>query len=234
MKLTIHPSESRGHANYGWLDTHYSYSFANYYNPERMGFGPLRVLNDDTIAPNNGFQRHGHKDMEIVTIMLSGEIEHTDSMGNQSTLQAGQIQVMSAGTGVMHSEMNPSTTEPTKLIQLWIEPETLGITPRYAETDFKAIPNTLHTLISPLSTTNGDIQINQQAYILLGDFSTATTLTYTTKLLTNHFGFAMFVLEGEVMIEGKTLVTRDMIEVTEATILEMTITKNTKFLLFDL
>jgi quercetin 2,3-dioxygenase len=232
MQLSFFPSNSRGHANYGWLDTYYSYSFANYFNPDRMGFGPLRVLNDDTIAPSSGFPFHSHNNMEIITIMESGEITHKDSMGNQSVLMSGQIQVMSAGTGVTHSEMNDGHAV-TKLLQIWIEPSKLDITPRYEETSFVSPNNSITTLISPLNDTNGSIQINQHAYISLGNFVGRHTVNYKKLFSKESHGIAIFVLDGSIEISDQVIDTRDMCELTDVQEISITILDNAKFLIFD-
>src|ERR1051326_4732449 len=131
--MTLRRAEDRGQANYGWLDTHYTFSFANYYDPEHMGFRALRVINDDIVAPGQGFGAHPHRDMEIITYILSGALEHKDSMNNGRVIRAGEVQYMSAGTGVTHSEFNPSTEEAVRLLQIWIQPDRKGATPRYAE-----------------------------------------------------------------------------------------------------
>ena len=231
MSITLIRSAERGHANYGWLDTHYSYSFARYYNPERMGFGTLRVLNDDTIAPNNGFPAHGHRDMEIITIMLSGALTHKDSLGNEHTLEAGQIQVMSAGTGVVHSEINASLEEEARLIQVWITPNQTGQEPAYVETKYLSTPNTLVTLVSPEQETDGALTIRQQAWIKSGDYTTASTVEY--QLQKGSYGVKIFVLQGEVNVEEFSAKTRDALEIIATSQITLEIKANTQFLLFE-
>src|SRR3989344_846255 len=136
MKIEVYKAEERGEGKHGWLTTRYSFSFADWYEPSRMGFGTLRVINDDIIAPQSGFGEHGHRDMEIITIVTEGAVTHTDSMGNEKVVEAGEVQVMSAGTGVVHAERNASPTTPLKLFQIWIEPKERDIAPRYAQKRF--------------------------------------------------------------------------------------------------
>lgn len=139
MKKTLHKAESRGHANHGWLDSHHSFSFANYYNPERMNFGVLRVLNDDRVAAGAGFGKHPHENMEIVSIPLSGDLEHEDNMGNKKVIREGDIQVMSAGTGVLHSEYNKSKENEVKFLQIWIIPKVMNVSPRYDQISIRDV-----------------------------------------------------------------------------------------------
>ena len=232
MSTTLIKSAERGHANYGWLNTYYSYSFARYYNPERMGFGSLRVLNDDTIAPNHGFPPHSHRDMEIITIMLAGELTHEDSLGNTHTLKAGQIQVMSAGTGVTHSEINASQTAAAKLLQIWIIPDQSNLTPHYAETDYLPAKNTLTTLVAPAGETQANqLAIHQRAWIKSGEYSAATTENY--ELHPESYGLKIFVLEGQVKVDGQTAEARDALEITRTSTVTLQIAASTTFVLFE-
>lgn len=162
--LTLRRSAERGHANHGWLDTHHTFSFANYYDPAHMGFGPLRVINDDRIAAGRGFGTHGHRDMEIITYVLDGAIAHKDSMGSGSTIRPGDVQRMSAGRGVMHSEFNPQPDAATHMLQIWIEPDVAGIAPEYEEKRFPEADKRgrLRQLVSP-DGADGSLRIHQDA-----------------------------------------------------------------------
>ncbi|MFQ6686775.1 pirin family protein, partial [Bordetella pertussis] len=169
--LTLRRSAERGHANHGWLDTHHTFSFANYYDPAHMGFGPLRVINDDRIAAGRGFGTHGHRDMEIITYVLDGAIAHKDSMGSGSTIRPGDVQRMSAGRGVMHSEFNPQPDAATHMLQIWIEPDVAGIAPEYEEKRFPEADKRgrLRQLVSP-DGADGSLRIHQDARLYAGLF----------------------------------------------------------------
>ena len=174
MKKILHKSDTRGHANHGWLEAKHSFSFASYYNPERMNFGSLRVLNDDIVQPKMGFGTHPHQNMEIITIPLKGALSHKDSMGNKRTIEVNEIQVMSAGTGVTHSEFNDSKTEEVNLLQLWIIPEEMNVQPNYEQRKFSKSErlNVLQTIVAPKDKLEGEaIPISQQAYIYRIDLS---------------------------------------------------------------
>ncbi len=164
--ITVRPSEQRGHANYGWLDTHYTFSFSEYYDPRHMGFRDLRVINEDRVDPGQGFGMHGHRDMEIITYVLSGALEHRDSIGNGSVIRPGDVQFMSAGTGVRHSEFNPSANEPVHLLQIWILPERERLTPGYDQRNFavEGKRNRLQLMVSP-DGADGSLKIHQDARI---------------------------------------------------------------------
>lgn len=205
----LHHAEDRGKGEYGWLSTRYSFSFANWYNPARMGFGALRVINDDTIAPGSGFGEHSHADMEIITIVLSGTLTHKDSMRNLGTIQAGEVQVMSAGTGVAHAEYNASDTDPLTLFQLWILPNKARVEPRYAQKQFAEQPdNSLLELVGPLShATDGPLGIHQNAYITRAKLGTDGKLIYSLK--DPQHGVYAFVISGSPLINGMQLRERD-------------------------
>lgn len=234
MKKILHPSATRGKANYGWLEANYSFSFANYFDPNRTQFGLLRVLNDDTVAPSMGFGKHPHKNMEIVTIPQSGGVKHQDSMGNNGIVGAGEIQVMSAGSGVEHSEINASTTEALKLFQIWIFPEEENVTPRYDQKKISTLlsPNKITTVVKPKSEANqDDLWIHQKAYFNMGEFNEDTTTSYTLKNA-NHGVYTMLI-EGEAVIEKETLKKRDAIGIWDAQEISITAKKGSKLLLIE-
>lgn len=208
MKKIIHRAEERGHANHGWLDAHHSFSFAGWYDPEKIHFGMLRVLNDDRIAAGGGFGMHPHNDMEIITIVLTGALEHKDNMGNGSVIRPGDVQVMSAGSGVLHSEFNPSDKDETTLFQLWIFPKEKNISPRYAEKSFDPAKqlNTIQTVASGFREQD-ELYIHQHAAISLSQLEAGKQINYRTRLPGN--GVYVLIIEGEVEIEGDTLNKRD-------------------------
>lgn len=208
MQTVFHEAASRGYAKHGWLETHHSFSFASYYDPERMGFGALRVLNDDAIAPGAGFGEHPHDNMEIITIPLTGALKHQDSMGNSAVVTAGEVQVMSAGTGVFHAEFNASTTEPLTLLQIWILTAKRNTAPRYDQKrfDVEQFRNTFFQVVGNMETA-GVLGIHQEAKLSLGRFEAGKEATY--PLPSSTHGVYVFVIEGEVTIAGKKLTTRD-------------------------
>jgi len=207
MKTVYHKSSSRGHANYGWLDTYYTFSFANYYDPGRVHFGSLRVLNDDWIDGGGGFDRHPHDNMEIVTIVLEGVLEHQDSMDHKMQIHPNEIQIMSAGTGVFHSEYNPDPEIPVKLLQIWIFPQKKNIKPRYDQKVFDPLlrQNQWQRVVSPDET--GTLFINQDAYFSLISMDKSVTKDYHLKNKTH--GIYIFILEGLVDFNGVLLNKRD-------------------------
>ncbi|RDU64967.1 hypothetical protein CQA53_06920 [Helicobacter didelphidarum] len=231
MKTIIDKADSRGFARYDWLETYRTFSFANYHNPERMGFGALRVLNDDIIAPKMGFDMHPHRNMEIVTIPLYGKLRHGDSLQNAETITYGDIQVMSAGSGIVHSEYNASESEPVGLLQIWILPKTNGGTPRYNSFDIrsKLRPNELCEIIAPdLETALG-----QDTWFFLGEFEHEAKLNYTLHSKQN--GVYMFVIEGKVS-DSKgdlSLERRDGAGIYEVESLAFNISKDSKILLIE-
>ena len=208
MNTVLHKANTRGHANHGWLDSKHSFSFANYYNPERMHFGVLRVLNDDSVAPGRGFGKHPHDNMEIISIPLSGDLEHKDSMGNVAVIKAGEIQVMSAGTGITHSEFNRKKDEDVKFLQIWIFPRTKQVEPRYDQITIKdlAKENEFYQILSP-EVSDAGVWIHQDAWFHMGDFDADKSTCYEIKKAGN--GVYAFVLEGSVEIEGQKLGPRD-------------------------
>ena len=209
MEKVIHPANSRGTANFGWLNANYSFSFANFFNPNKVQFGQLRVLNDDFIKGGMGFGTHPHENMEIITIPLKGELRHKDSMDNSGVIQAGEVQVMSAGTGVEHSEFN-SSKEELNILQIWIFPEKNGLEPRYAQKDYAELMkrNELINVVSPRTDQSQDaLWINQQAYLHLGEFESGKRLEY--KLKDETHGVYIFLIEGQAEIEDTILKKRD-------------------------
>jgi len=204
----LHKADTRGHANHGWLDSKHTFSFANYYNPERIHFGMLRVLNDDTVAPGRGFGTHPHDNMEIISIPLSGDLEHKDSMGTTAVIKEGEIQVMSAGTGVYHSEYNANKDKEVKFLQIWVFPNEKNVTPRYDQIQIGDLvkKNSFSQILSPNSEDQG-VWIQQDAWFHMGEFDSDTETTYDLKR--NGNGVYAFVLEGEAEIEGQQLEKRD-------------------------
>ena len=229
--MKIRRANERGHAEHGWLDTYHTFSFANYYDPEWMGFRSLRVINDDLVMPGMGFGTHPHRDMEIITYILSGALEHKDSMGNGRVIRAGEVQYMAAGTGVQHSEFNPSTDEAVHLLQIWIQPGRKGAKPRYAEKSLKdAATGRLH-LVTSKTGRDGSIAINQDADLWLGKLDADNRVTHT--LAPGRHGW-VHVAEGQVSLNGKTLSGGDAAALSEGQALELTATKPSQVLLFDL
>ena len=204
----LHKAATRGHANHGWLDSHHTFSFANYYNPERMHFGVLRVLNDDRVSEGMGFGTHPHDNMEIISIPLEGDLEHKDSMGNTATIKHGDIQVMSAGTGITHSEYNPNKDRLVKFLQIWVFPNKRNVTPRYDQITLHAEDrhNKLQQILSPNSDDEG-VWIHQDAWFHLGKFDKDIETDYTLKKEGN--GVYAFVLKGQFMLNEHQLDERD-------------------------
>ena len=205
----LHKAESRGHANHGWLNSFHTFSFANYYNPERMNFGVLRVLNDDTVAPGRGFGTHPHDNMEIISIPLSGDLEHKDSMGNVAVIRNGDVQVMSAGTGIQHSEFNKNNTQEVKFLQIWVFPNKRNVTPRYDQLTLNLADrhNKLQQILSPNPEDEG-VWIHQNAWFHLGSLEQGFETEYRIKGGAGQ-GVYAFVLSGDVSINGQALKPRD-------------------------
>lgn len=234
MDKIFHPSNSRGTANYGWLDANYSFSFSNFYDPEKLQFGKLRVLNDDTIKGGTGFSTHAHRNMEIITIPLSGSLRHKDSMGHEAVIMSGEVQVMSAGTGVEHSEFNNNSDESLNMLQLWILPEKQNIAPRYAQKDFTEIlkSNSLIQVVAPLnSEPNGALQINQNAFLYLGEFEQNHSVSH--KLNNIDHGVYIFVIDGKLEIEDQILQNRDALSINKTEAFEMKFKEASKLLLIE-
>lgn len=223
MKTVIHKANTRGHVNHGWLESYHSFSFSSYNNPERMNFGKLRVLNDDIVQPKMGFGTHPHQNMEIISIPLTGALSHKDSMGNKRAIEVGEVQVMSAGTGLTHSEFNDSKTDAVNFLQLWIIPEEMGVTPHYDQRkfDIEGSKNALQTVVAPKDKIEAEaLPISQQAYIYKTTLDKGNSLTLIPKTARN--GFYIFVAEGAIRITDNKLEKRDAIGVwdSESAILE--------------
>lgn len=233
MKKIIHRAADRGHAHHGWLESYHSFSFANYYDPNKMHFGVLRVLNDDRVAAGMGFGTHPHSNMEIISIPLEGELEHKDSMGNTSVIKKGDIQVMSAGTGVSHSEYNKSSESEVRFLQIWIIPNKHNVTPRYDQVkiDSSQLKNHLLQILSPDPDDEG-VWIHQNAWFFMSEISEGESVSHHLKKGGN--GLYLFVLEGKVEAAGETLEKRDAIGVTDIQDLEIKGIENSSILLMDI
>ena len=232
MKTIIHRAQTRGHASHGWLDSHHTFSFANYYNPERMHFGVLRVLNDDVVQAGMGFGTHPHDNMEIISIPLEGDLEHKDSMGNVAIIKEGDVQVMSAGTGITHSEYNPNRNKEVKFLQIWVLPKVKNVTPRYDQISLKDIEkeNQFYQILSPNNNDQG-VWIHQDAWFHMGEFLNDTTLTYSLKKPDN--GLYIMQIEGVSEIEGNTLNRRDALEVENANEITINMKANSSILVME-
>ena len=208
MNSVVHKANTRGHADHGWLKANHSFSFANYYNPERMNFGVIRVLNDDSIAPERGFGTHPHDNMEIITIPLEGDLKHQDNMGNGTVIKNGDIQVMSAGTGITHSEFNANSDSHCKLLQIWLFPNKKNVTPRYDQIAISSMAkkNKLYQILSPNKDDQG-VWIHQNAWFHIGKYDSKSKDEYTLKNKEN--GIYFFVIDGEITINDQQLSERD-------------------------
>lgn len=227
----LHRANERGHANHGWLNAHHSFSFASYYDESKIHFGALRVLNDDEVAPGMGFGTHPHDNMEIITIPLYGDLQHRDSMGNVATINEGYIQVMSAGTGIQHSEYNPNKDKALKLLQIWIMPNERNVQPRYGEIQLpKITDNRWQQIVSP-NTDDEGTWIHQNAWLHIGQFDAGQKTDYTIKAKEN--GVYVFVIEGKVTLNGETLNQRDAMGLWNTEGFQMTIEDKSKVLLLD-
>jgi quercetin 2,3-dioxygenase len=235
MKTIIHRSENRGQANHGWLNAKHSFSFASWYDPTKIHFGALRVLNDDEVAQGMGFGKHPHDNMEIITLVQEGALEHKDSMGNGSIMRANDVQVMSAGTGVFHSEFNPSKEDPLRLFQIWVFPDKGNVTPRYDQKTFlpEGRKNQWQEIIKPDTQTDGEaIFIHQQAWFNLTDLDAGATLSYSSKKDGN--GAYVFMIDGEAEVAGATLKRRDAIGITDFNTFDIKADSNARILVMDL
>lgn len=212
MKINVHESGSRGTADLGWLYSRHTFSFADYHNPQRMGFGKLRVINDDIVHPSKGFGTHPHENMEIISIPLRGSLRHKDSIGNEHTIEAGEVQIMSAGTGIQHSEYNNSDSDDVNFLQIWVLPKKLGIEPRYDQKKFNADQrqNRFQLVVSP-DEGNESITINQDAYFSLVDLDGSNSINY--QMHEQNHGVYLFVISGSVTLGNTVLEQRDGAEI---------------------
>ncbi|MBP4141748.1 pirin family protein [Flavobacterium sp. P4023] len=234
MNTQIFKSDTRGTANFGWLKANFSFSFGNYFNADRVQFGMLRVLNDDTIDGGTGFGTHSHANMEIITIPLEGGLEHRDSMGNEGVIRFGEVQVMSAGSGVEHSEMNASKLEEAKTLQLWVFPDRENVAPRYDQKSFD-IENQINTfvnIVSPNDQNDGNaLWVYQKTFFHLGIFDSNTTTNYSVRITKN--GVYLFLIEGEILINNQVLKARDAMGITDFDSVEIQIISKSKILLVE-
>nr|WP_321245533.1 pirin family protein [uncultured Psychroserpens sp.] len=234
MKTIVHKADTRGFADHGWLKSHHTFSFASYQNPERMNFGMLRVLNDDIVQPKMGFGTHPHQNMEIISIPLIGALSHKDNMGNKRAIEVGEVQVMSAGTGLTHSEFNDSKTDAVNFLQLWIIPEDMNVTPNYEQRSFSSEDkkNQLQTVVAPKDKLIGDaLPISQQAYIYRAYLDSGKSLNLKAKTVNN--GFYVFVVDGEIEVENNTLDKRDAIGVYETEYVDILTTRDSELIIIE-
>lgn len=234
MQKILYPSSKRGNANHGWLNAYHTFSFGNYYDPQKVNFGALRVLNDDTVAAGMGFSKHQHDNMEIVTIPLSGALKHADSEGNSEIIYRGDVQHMSAGTGIYHSEMNANSNQEVKLFQIWIFPKYKNIQPSYHQKSYKKEDrqNKFQLVVSPEEADNV-VLINQDAAFYLGDFEENFEISFQKKFPENYI--FLMVIEGKIEIEGETLGKRDAIGLIDVDNINVkSIETNTQLLLIEI
>lgn len=230
--IEIRRSEDRGHGDHGWLDSHHSFSFGEYHDPRHMGFGPLRVINEDRVVPGAGFGAHGHRDMEIISYVLSGELAHKDSLGNGSTIRPGDVQRMSAGTGIRHSEFNPSQREPVHFLQIWIEPAKTGIVPGYEEKHFDAADKRgrLRLIASP-DGAEGSVRIHQDARVYSGLFDGGESASLDVAA---GRGIYVHVARGRIVANGEALNAGDALKLTQVMQLRLESGQQAEVLVFDL
>ena len=232
MKTTIFKAGTRGHADHGWLNSYHTFSFAEYHDPERVRFGLLRVVNDDLVSPGEGFGTHPHDNMEIVSIPLKGALAHKDSTGTEKVINTGDVQIMSAGSGLNHSEYNASKTEPVSFLQIWVFPKERDIEPRYEQKTFNPAErqNKLQTVVSP-SKDDGALWINQDAWFSLCDLEKGKSLDYTQH--NKNSGVFIFLLEGNINTAEESLERRDAIGVTGADSIKITANDNSEILVIE-
>ncbi|MET4137708.1 pirin family protein [Pedobacter sp. UYP1] len=231
-QTVLHTAASRGGADHGWLKSYHTFSFASYYNPERVNFGALRVLNDDAVDGGRGFGEHPHDNMEIISIPLSGSLEHKDSMGNIGTIEPGEIQVMSAGTGIYHTEYNKNKDQTVKFLQIWVFPNKRNVEPRYDQVkiDTPEKPNTLVQILSP-NPEDAGVWIHQDAWFNLGKLEKGSLIAYSLQKKGN--GAYIFVLEGDIEINGQPLSTRDGFGIWDTDNFTIEASADAEFLIMD-
>ncbi len=233
MKTALHKAATRGHASHGWLDSWHSFSFSGYFDPSRIRFGALRVLNEDTVAPGAGFGRHPHDNMEIVSIPLEGSLEHADSMGNTAIIRQGDVQAMSAGTGIVHLEKNAAADAAVKFLQVWVTPNRRNVSPRYDQKSFsdKDLSDRLATVVSPMGSADGGVQVYQDAWFSLGRFGKGALTEYQLKKEGN--GIYVFLIEGDITVNDIVLNRRDGLAVEEENKLSISVNEASFILLLD-
>lgn len=232
MKTVLHKAATRGHAVHGWLESYHTFSFAGYHDPSRMHFGALRVLNDDSVAPAMGFGKHPHDNMEIISIPLEGDLEHEDSTGTKAVIRQGDVQIMSAGTGIVHSEKNANHDKGVKFLQIWVFPSEKNVAPRYDQKTFsaEALNNKLATVVSPMGENEG-VNIHQDAWFSLGRLEAGAQLSYNVKKEGN--GVYAFLLEGAITINDIAMERRDGLGITDATELSIVTSEKAQLLLME-
>jgi quercetin 2,3-dioxygenase len=232
MTTVLHKAATRGHAAHGWLQSWHTFSFGGYFDPARMHFGALRVLNDDTVAPDMGFGRHPHENMEIISIPLEGNLVHQDDLGNRQLIKAGDVQIMSAGTGIFHSEKNASSLSPVKFLQIWVIPNQQNVTPRYEQKSFNEAEkkNRLVTIVSPMGAGEG-VHIYQDAWFSIGNLAKDITLTYAIHTKGN--GVYAFILEGEIVLNEIVLEQRDGLGISDIGLLNIKASTEATLLLME-
>jgi redox-sensitive bicupin YhaK (pirin superfamily) len=229
--IQVRKSNERGHAEHGWLDSYHTFSFADYHDPAHVQFGALRVINEDYVAPQQGFGMHPHRDMEIITYVISGALRHRDSMGNTAVMRGGDVQRISAGTGILHSEFNDSADEPVHLLQIWLMPDRQGAQPGYAEKSFANVAKGKLHLVASKTGRDGSIPINQETDLFLGKLAAGDTLAH--PLAPGRHAWLQ-VVEGALQVNGQTVAAGDGVALSEVPAVLIEATRQADFLLFDL
>ncbi|MBD1913672.1 MULTISPECIES: pirin family protein [unclassified Leptolyngbya] len=230
--ITLRPSNERGHANHGWLDSYHTFSFANYYDPEHMGFRALRVINEDRVAAGRGFGTHPHRDMEIISYVLSGSLAHKDSMGNAATITTGEVQRITAGTGIAHSEFNPSDQDPVHFLQIWILPDTTGLPPSYDEKSFPTeVKQGQWRQMAGHNPADGAVHINQDVDLYATVLTEGETRSF--ELRPDRYAWVQ-VAQGKITLNGQSMEAGDGAAVSDKTLLELQAHSDAEVLLFDL